>query len=231
MNDEITPPIDESSDNDGGIKATFSLWLKALTQPSVETYQEIGFSASDSTSKDYLTILTASIIQSLISIGLSLLLLSLFNISVLGDLGGGEMFGPLFGGGLFYIICMLPITVIFTTLMFALNTGLTHGVAKLLGGEGLYQHLLHARVAYVAPVFILYGVISSIPMINLFSLVIGIYVLVLHVISVKAIYQNEWWQAVVAGLATTVLWVTLWFICFISFFALFFTALSESGGF
>lgn len=106
MNDEITPTNQNSNEN-GGIGGMFSLWLKALTQPSVETYQEIGFSASDSTSKDYGTIFIAAVIQFFISFIIGLTVQSITGYNLLDDLGGLEL-GPMLGGSLFGLICMVP---------------------------------------------------------------------------------------------------------------------------
>jgi hypothetical protein len=115
------------------------------------------------------------------------------------------------------MICLVPATAAAGVLGFALVTGITQLVAKILGGSGTYSKLAYATAAYSAPLSLLTTALGAIPYVGYVTTPLGwIYGLVLNVIAVKAVNKFGWGKAivpsavlVVVGLILIVLWVVI----------------------
>jgi hypothetical protein len=84
----------------------------------------------------------------------------------------------------------VPIITSAYTLFFALQVGLQHLLARLLGGQGTYEHLLFATAAYQAPLLLISIVAVFIPYINFcVGPLLGIYSIVLMTNSLRAVYN------------------------------------------
>ncbi|MDH5507648.1 MAG: YIP1 family protein [Anaerolineae bacterium] len=194
MTDEMTPGS-EYNDFSGWPK----IWLKAITSPSEATFEEIAESPSATMGNAFVWVVLTAIIATVFSV-----MSSLLNEYVYGVTQGGGM-------GIGLVACITPIASIIGILVF---TGLSNGVAKMMGGTGTFDKLLFTTAAYSLPIALLTGAASLIPVVDIIgACLLGIYSLVLMVIAVKAVHQFEWGQAVAAGIAPTILLICIAAIC------------------
>ena len=49
------------------------------------------------------------------------------------------------------LVCLAPLFVLLAMLFFALTVGITHGIALLLGGKGIYGKLANVMAGYTVP--------------------------------------------------------------------------------
>jgi hypothetical protein len=181
---ETSPDIDIQQ---GQALSWREVWIQALTQPSVATYQGLIQDPQASPKRAYSWMALSALIGFFIS-----------SISTLlwGALGLGEETV----GGVGGLLCGLPVAVVFAVLGVAVMAGLSNLIARLFGGEGAYNALLYAFASYLAPLSLISGVLGVVPVIGVFlALLPGLYGLVLNVIAVKAVHKFAWWKAVVSS--------------------------------
>lgn len=166
-------------------------WIKAVTQPSEEAYQEIINDPGASTKKANLWVFLAALAGAVISS----LLGSMFGSSLLGG-QAGVGFAGLFGA----LICAGPIAGALAVLGLAISSGIIQLIANALGGEGTRQQLVYGMAAFLAPISLVSTVISGIPLLRILSFLLSIYGMVLTVIAVKAVNKLDWGKSVVASL-------------------------------
>ena len=101
------------------------------------------------------------------------------------------------------VICGAPVGAIFAVLFFAIAVALIQWVAKLFGGTGSFDKLAYAFSAITVPVSVVSAVLALIGIIpfigiltGLISFGLGIYVLVLEVLAVKAVNGLDTGKAV-----------------------------------
>jgi len=180
-------------------------WIDAFTKPKEETYARIVAQPSASVSKAFLWVFVASLLTSL--------------VSIVAGFGGGQMeslrqllppeiasqlpanAGPSIGIGT--IICGVPIGAVLAVLGFAIGTGLVQWVAKLFGGTGTFDKLAYAFSSITVPysvVAAVLGLLGLIPFVGiltgLIGFALGIYVIVLEVLAVKAVDRLDTGRAV-----------------------------------
>jgi hypothetical protein len=87
-----------------------------------------------------------------------------------------------------------------------LMSGLSHGMASMLGGTGTFTRLTYAFAAYPAPLAIVSIVIAFIPIMNYLGFLVTIYGLVLNIMAVKAVHQLDWGRSF---LSSVIIWAAL----------------------
>jgi hypothetical protein len=186
-------------------------WMAAVTKPNEGTFARIAAQPGASASKAFLWVFVASLITSFASF-----------IAQAASFGGQmESFrrflppeiarelpvgaAPSFGIGT--IICGAPIGAVFAVLFFAIGVALVQWVAKLFGGTGSFDKLAYAFSAITVPYSVIAAVLALIGIIpfvgiltGLISLALGIYVIVLEVLAVKAVNGLDTGKAVGAVL-------------------------------
>lgn len=95
------------------------------------------------------------------------------------------------------LLCAVPGGAVVGLALFALYTGITHGLAKVLGGSGIYERLAYIYAAYTAPLLVVVVLLTITGYV--LPLILGLYILVLNVFAVRAVYRMGWVQAVVCG--------------------------------
>jgi len=193
MSDEMIPIPENENKSPFDAQSWISTWIKALTSPNEEAYVEIVNDPGASVGKAYLWLFASGVIGSIIFV----LFDSLFSV-----ITGTDSFFELFGFGIIFFACGF---VFFPLIGVTIYTGISHGIAKLLGGEGDFGDLIYAVAAYTAPIGIVSNIIGSIPFVNLLSFPIGLYALVLNVVSIKAVHNFSWGKAAAASLILLVL--------------------------
>lgn len=171
-----------------GISMTWSeTWIKALTQPSVDTFEQIAADPGGSTNKAYLWIAISSAIS---------FFGSFFVNGLFGAAGGDGI-----GGAFFGLICGVVIAPIIVVIGFMIMTGISQGIAGLLSGTGSFSKLAYAYAAYYAPLTLISTGLSVVPYLGLLAIPLGFYGIVLNVIAIKAVNQFSWGKAVASSFA------------------------------
>ncbi len=148
------------------------VWIQALTQPSVATYQSLIQDPQASPKRAYGWVALNALIAFLISAVGTLLWIALGAAEGMSRIGG--------------ILCGLPIAVVLAVLGLAIMAGVSNLIARLFEGEGTYSALVYAFASYLAPLSLISGVLGLIPVLGGFlALLPGLYGLVLNVIAVK----------------------------------------------
>ncbi|HJS29376.1 MAG TPA: Yip1 family protein [Anaerolineales bacterium] len=178
------------------------VWIKALTQPSENTFSDLLAREPDpSLGKAFGWIALSSLIG-----GAVVFFLSLFTNALPLGMMAGEDFVPTLLGSAVGLICAVPIVIIVTVIGFALYSGVIQVVARILGGQGTYDELTYAFAAYGAPLGLASAVVSAIPFVNFcLSPLLAIYGLVLNVMAVKAVHRFDWGRAIVTSLSLLIL--------------------------
>lgn len=201
MPDEITPT--EDADLMTSDEPWYRLFIKAVTKPNVATYEEIANHPDVSLGKALTWLFGASIIGGIISAILTTVF-GLINSLISGGSAVDELAYSL-GFGFGFLLCGIPIVMV----LFVIFNGITHGIAKLLGGTGEFEQLLFTVATYTVPISIVTSIINSIPYIGFIGLFISLYAIALNVISVKAVHELDWGRSVAASLLIPIIFACL----------------------
>ena len=188
---EVYPPEVE-----GESLSWIDIWIKALTQPSEESYVEIINDPQASSKKANTWVFLAAFVAFVISI----LFGAVFSTDLYGGIGGLG-FGWIFGT----MICAGPVSGVFAVLGLIISSGIIQAIAKALGGEGEREQLVFVMAAYVAPISLISTFIGSIPYVSILGWVVSIYAFVLNVIAVKATNKFSWGKAIASSLGILLL--------------------------
>lgn len=186
-------------------------WMAALTKPNEGTFARIVAQPGASASKAFLWVFLASLLTSLAG-------LIVQAVGVGGQMEAFRRFlppeiarelpvgaAPSIGFGT--VICGTPVGALFAVLFFAIGVALVQWVAKLFGGTGSFDKLAYAFAAITVPVSVISAVLALVGIIpfigiltGLISFALGIYVIVLEVLAVKAVNGLDTGKAVGAVL-------------------------------
>jgi hypothetical protein len=171
-------------------------WLKALTKPSVDTFERIANDPQASTIRAATWIFFASLVGLFISVPLTLV----FNPALVTQLqqAAGEASSALVGA-LGLMLCIVPFSAAISAAGMAISTALIQLAARLLGGKGTFEGTFNALAAIAAPVTPITSLLGAIPVVGgCLALPVGLYVIVLNVIAVKASNRFGWGSAILA---------------------------------
>ena len=169
-------------------------WTSALFKPSVATYERIANDQQASTIRAAMWIFFASLVGLFISIPLSLA----FNPSLITQLqqATGEI-GSALTAALGLMLCVVPFSAAISTFGMIISTALIQLTARLLGGKGTFEGAFNALAAITAPITPITSLLGAIPVVGgCLVLPIGLYVLVLDVMAVKAANRFGWGAAI-----------------------------------
>jgi hypothetical protein len=206
---EQTPSNAPIMEPKSGMAGWFSVWMKAVTKPTEQTFIEITESP-DATIK---TAFTWAALTGLLN-GLLIGIVLIASSAMQGGFSSDSMTGML------AFICIAPIVGIFgVPLGLAVAAGLNQWVAKLFGGTGTFEKLAYGYSAVMVPLLLVNSVItlfSLIPFIglciSLFSYLIWGYQVFLQVVATKAVNRFGWGQAIGSVLIPTFVFVFI-FAC------------------
>ena len=192
MSDYSNEPIVPGS---GPEMSLVDTWIAAFTKPKEETYARIAAQPSASATKAFLWVFVASLLTSLVSLVASLGGQQMDSLRQLlpPEIANQLPIGADTSIGLGTVICGAPVGALVAVLFFAISTALVQWVAKLFGGTGSFDKLAYAFSSFVVPYSVVASVmtlLSIIPFVGiltgLISFALGIYVIVLDVLAVKA---------------------------------------------
>lgn len=197
---------EEGSSSLAAVPQTWSdVWVKALTQPSVATYQDFVSRPEVSSRRAYIWVFLGSVVAS----GLTLLGILLFGS--LAALGAEEAL-DLAGGFLIVIlafVCLAPLGGLFAILGLVIIAAISQAIARSLGGSGTYSELSYAFGAYLAPLGIVSSVLSMIPIINLLTIPLAIYGVFLNILAIKSVHRFGWGKALASSVVIFALFLIL----------------------
>ena len=157
--------------------------MLALSKPSSESFQEILGDPLAKPPRAYAWIFITSLIRTVL-FGILQFFISGNPFEQL-DFGlDASLWLGTFGVAL---CCLAPFGALFSVLSMIIGTGLTQWVAGGLGGRGSYSELIYTTAAFSAPLGLLSSLVAGIPWVNLLTIVLGFYGLVLNVLAVKAV--------------------------------------------
>ena len=175
-------------------------WTSALFQPSVATFEELASDPAATGGRAYLWVIVANIIGVLVQIALIYIQIQQF-------------IEPGFSGFVLSTLLTTGVGVAVASLVgFFIASGVTHLIARLLGGRGTYSVLAFAYASYSAPLTLVNYVLGGLPLgvlLNCVTIATGLYALVLAVTAVRAVHQLDTGKAIVAVLAIPLLFLCL----------------------
>src|SRR3972149_1724301 len=136
------------------------VWLKALTKPSEATYQDF-------------------IARPGVSLG---------RACTRSHLGAEQNLNVAPGVGLplLLFVCGVPFSAVFGIIGLLITAGISHLVARALGGTGTFPDLSYALSAYLAPLGIVTSLLGMVPYLSCLNAPLGIYGLFLNARAVKS---------------------------------------------
>ena len=168
------------------------VWSVALTRPSVAEYEALVSQPGVSTAKASLWVFFAT------TIGYAISLLGLLLVPSLFPYASQTSSTDLSGLGL-VLLCIAPFGGLFSIVALYITAGLSHVVARALGGVGSFSQLAYAIAAYTSPISLVTSVIGLIPLVNCLGIFIGAYAIALNILSVKAVHKFSWGKAVLSS--------------------------------
>jgi hypothetical protein len=182
-------------------------WIAAVTKPNEGTYAQIAAQPGATAGKAFLWVFLASLLTSFASLIVQAVgfggQMDMFRQFLPPEIARELPVGAAPSLGIGTVICGTPVGAVFTVIGFAIAVALIQWVAKLFGGTGSFDKLAYAFSAITVPysvvaaVLALLGIIPFVGILTgLISFALGIYVLVLEVLAVKAVNGLDTGKAV-----------------------------------
>jgi hypothetical protein len=173
------------------------VWIKALTQPSVATYEDFVARPGVSLGRAFAWVFVCSFAASIFTFLGVIFTRSVSSLS----LGQSPELARAATSPFYLFVCGVPISAAFSIVGLVIVTGISHLVARLLGGTGTFTQLTYAVAAYVAPMSVVGSLLGLIPFVGCLNGLLAIYGVFLNVVAIKAVHRFDWGRAVVSSLA------------------------------
>jgi hypothetical protein len=179
--------------------AFYQVWLRAVTQPKPETFQDLANRPDATLGRAFLWIALVSIVTYIIGVIVNLLVSAIFQTpSIYQQLfsSGSSAFAGI-GAMLLPMICGVVITPLLSIAGASISAGLVQLISKMLGGTGTFTKQIYATACYSMPVALIVGTIGSIPFLGAcIGILVGIYAMVLLAMAIKGVQGFGWGQAI-----------------------------------
>lgn len=167
------------------------VWLRALTKPSVATFEELLRDPRAAGGRAYWWIFIGTLVSQAIT------LLILIGIHQSPRLSALQKFSLSSSGAKpeIYACTLLisPFLAIFALWFFS---NITQWFARMFDGKGTASELIYIRAAYLAPIGIITTPLNVIPIIAYLNIVLSFYLVMLEVIAVKTVNRFGWGAAI-----------------------------------
>jgi pilus assembly protein Flp/PilA len=213
MSQETNPPPPMQS---AASQPWNEVWISAITRPSVETFEDFVRYPDATANRGYKWIFIAGLAATILGFLISLAITS---ISSGGSPDPYSITG-LFGTSIYFLVCAAPISAVLGVVGLMISAGISQFFASALGGTGTYSKLAYAFAAYYAPLSIVTGLLTAIPILNCLAFPLGIYGIVLNVIANKAVNQFSWGKAIASSVVIIAGILVLVAVCVIVILAL-----------
>lgn len=194
----------------GGVPMSwFQVWKRALTRPTVATFEELIGAPDAQTGRAYQWVLVSSVIGALLTM---VLLSVVINKFLTGPGYEPPGLAAMVGESLCALACAGPIGGVLAIVLFAIGVGVVQLIARVLGGAGEYADLTYAFAVFQAPLTLVSGVfvtallgvmllIPSIgPSLGYFSYVPLLAYVWFAIVAIKAVNRFAWPKAALAML-------------------------------
>ncbi|HET7011833.1 MAG TPA: Yip1 family protein [Anaerolineales bacterium] len=173
----------------------YQVWMDAITKPNVEAYEALVSRPGVSMGRAILWVFASSLLGSAIALVMMFVFRGFDPLSSQTAPSGDP------GSYLVSLACLAPVAAVVSVLGLMLIAGISHMVARALGGSGTYPQLVYATAAYSSPITLVSSVISSFPVVSCLGLPIALYAIFLNILAVKAVHRISWGRAVVSSTA------------------------------
>jgi hypothetical protein len=173
--------------------AWYEVWLSVLINPSENSFLFILADPKLSLDRGIIWVFCATLIQYLVAFGLFMVVWLPLLQKVTASAGlTMDLAASIRNASLLLFVIGVPVLTSVYTLMFALQMGILHLIAKLFGGRGTYEHLVFASAAYQAPLLLISIVAVFIPYLNVCAgPLLGFYTVILMTNSLRAAYRLD----------------------------------------
>ena len=182
-------------------------WIAAITKPNEGTFTQITAQPGATAGKAFLWVFLASIFTTFANLVAQAVRaggqMDMFRRFLPPELARELPVGAVPSIGFGTVICGAPVGAIFAVVFFAIAVALIQWVAKLFGGTGSFDKLAYAFSAITVPYSVIAAILTLVGIIpfigiltGLISFGLGIYVLVLEVLAVKAVNGLDTGKAV-----------------------------------
>jgi hypothetical protein len=187
------------------------VWIKAITQPSVASFQEILDDPIASMTRGLIWIFIVGVIYALIAIAAFGYYMQQITLAYGANINLSSI-------PLIYIICGVLSIVVGLPLGIFLSAGVIHIISTIMGGQGDFDKLVYIVSSFTAPTLLITGVIAYIPIVKLLSYLISIYIIILYIISIMTVYKFSVGKAILTYFIPTIIGVILAACTFIFLF-------------
>ena len=178
----------------------YTVWFKALTEPKVATYERLVAGPG------------VTLVKACLWVGLVAVVATLISFGILFVLGGSSYLDPslqqasssldFLTGSALLLVCLAPLAGVFAVVALLISAGISHLLARALGGTGAFDQLAYAFAAYSAPGSLVSSAISFIPCLGLLlGIPFAFYLLFLNILAIKAVHHLSWGRAVISSTA------------------------------
>jgi hypothetical protein len=174
----------------------YQAWIDAITKPTVAAYEALVSRAGVSTGRAALWVFLANIVGSAVTFAL---------LAVSPELNPFAAVDPSVAPDLsrypLIAVCGAPVAAVFAVAGLLIVAGISHAIARALGGAGTYPQLTYAMAAYSSPISIIGSAIAFVPVLKCLGLPLGLYALYLNVLSIRAVHRLSWGRALLSSVA------------------------------
>lgn len=201
----------------------YQVWLNALTRPNPATYEDFVSRAGISSGKAYLWVFLAAIGGWALAAPLFLLI----GFPGFSDPRTAEVLGNTSSLAL-ALACLIPLAGAMSIVGLIISTGISHLIARALGGVGTFTQLIYAVAAYTAPASLITPALSMVPLVNCLASLLGFYTLFLNIVAIKAVHRLTWGRAFLSSSLMIAL-VVGFFACVFAVAVILFGGFAASG--
>jgi hypothetical protein len=172
----------------------YGVWAAALTKPTVSNYEQLASQPHVSTTRASVWVFLSGTLGSLMGLAISVAfpMLNPFATEATAELPG------LSGLGLM-ILCLAPLAGVLSVFGLYISAGISHVIARALGGTGEFRQLAFAIAAYTSPISLVSPIIGVIPVVNCLAIPISLFALYLNILSIKAVHRFSWGRALLSS--------------------------------
>jgi hypothetical protein len=192
-------------------------WVEAMLRPSVETFWRLVNDPHATLERAALWLVGGFVVSSL--------------LSALAQLIFGSIFENLFSSSLFsqtqsssnifnqsdtalFSICFAPFAAVIGLIFIFIMLGIIHITAQVFGGKGRFEQMVYGFATFYTPFLIASGLLSFIPLLgSCLTFFLLLYVMVLTVMAVRAVYLFGWVESVVSAFSPLIIAITLCCCC------------------
>jgi hypothetical protein len=190
-------------------------WSTALRRPSVEAYESIIDDPRSSLGRAITWLVTSSLAAYAATGLLQAARLQMVAWpELLGTIATTERVDPeLLSTIVNYlwlpILCMVPLASVAFVIGQLIYSAVLHFALSAFGGQETYADLVYALAAYTAPLTLIGTLLGIIPYVNILTLPLGIYGLLLHFLAVKSASRLGWGAATASIMIVGLLFLLL----------------------